>query len=102
MRAPMFGAFALTLLAAMACLFVGVIVTAGISGSMSAREAGDLLMWMGGGQLVAVAAFVAAYGWLARRWSGATPPWWSHLLLGVLLLGVAAMLFVLAMVLMNR
>lgn len=102
MRAPMVGAFALTLVVATIALVFGVIATAGVSGSMSARAAGDALMWMGGLQLVAVAGFVAAFGWLGRRWSGATPPWWSHALLGVLLLAAAALLFVLAMVLMNR
>ena len=102
MRAPMFGAFALTLLVAAACLFVGVIVTAGISGSMSAREAGDLLMWMGAGQLGATVGLVGAYGWLSRKWSGASPPWWSQGILGVLILAAAVVLFFLAMVMMNR
>jgi hypothetical protein len=98
----MVGAFALVLVAATIALVFGVIVTAGISGSMSARAAGDALMWMGGLQVVAVAGFVAAFAWLGRRWSGATPPWWTQALLGVLLLGAAAVLFVLAMILMNR
>ena len=100
--AGMVGAFLLVLAVAVVALFLGVVVTAGLSGQMSARAAGDALMWMGGGQLLAVAASVAAFRELARRWGGALPPWWSLVLLGVLLVVAAAMMFLLAMVLMNR
>ncbi len=102
MRASMVGAFALTLAAALAALLAGVVVTAGVSSGMSARAAGDALMWMGAGQLVMTAASVVVFGWLARRWSGAWPAWWAQGLLAVLVLMVAAVMFVLAMVLMNR
>ena len=95
-------AFALVLMAVVAVLFVGVVVTAGVTEKMSARAAGDALVWMGFGQLLSVAAFVAGFRWLARCWGGAMPPWWSQVLLGVLVAGVAAVLFVVAMVLMNR
>ena len=97
-----FAAFALVAVAAFGALFASIVVTAGLSSSMSAKEAGDLLMWMGAGQLVAVAGFVVAYGWLARRFSGVGPPWWAHVLLGLCLLAMVACLFVLAMVMMNR
>ena len=102
MRAPMFGAFALTLATALLALFAGVVVTAGLSSSMSASAAGDALMWMGAGQLLVTVGFVVAYGWLSRRWSGVSPPWWSQGLLGVLILAAAVVLFFIAMVLMNR
>jgi hypothetical protein len=102
MRAPMVGAFALVLLAGVASFFVAVIVTAGVSASMSVRGAQDALLWLGGGQLVAVAGFVVAFAALARRWSGAPAPWWAQGLLGLLLLGAAAVLFLFAMIAMNR
>ena len=96
------GAFALTLVVAPVALLLGVFVTAGLSSKMSAREAGDLLMWMGGGQVVAVVAFVAGFHVLARRWAGVAPPWWASLLLAVLLRAAAAVLFVRAMIMMTR
>jgi hypothetical protein len=96
------GAFLLVGMAALAMMFASVIVTAGVTSKWSAQAAGDALMWMGAGHLVAVAGGVAAYRALARRWAGATPAWWSQALLGVLVLGAAAVLFLFAMVLMNR
>ena len=95
-------AFALVAVAAFGALFASIIVTAGVSSSMSASEAGDALVWMGAGQLVAVAGFVAAFAWLARRWTGAAPPWWAQVLFGLCVLAMVACLFVLAMVMMNR
>ena len=100
--ARMVGAFALVLVAAPVALLLGVLVTAGLSSSLSARAAGDLLLWMGGAQVLAVGAFVAGFHGLARRWAGVAPPWWASLLLAVLLLAAAAVLFVLAMIAMNR
>ena len=100
--ARMVGAFALVLVVAPLALLLGVLVTAGLSSNLSARAAGDLLLWMGGGQLVAVVAFVAGFHGLARRWAGVAPPWWASVLLGLLLLAAAAVLFVLGMVAMNR
>jgi hypothetical protein len=96
------GAFALTLAAALFALVAGVVVTAGVSSRWSARAAGDALLWRGAGQLLATVAFVAAFRALARRWAGVPAPAWATLLLGVLVLAAAAVLFVLAMVLMNR
>jgi hypothetical protein len=96
------GAFVLTLATALIALFASVVVTAGVSGKMSAQAAGDALLWLGAGQLLAVAVAVAGFRGLARRWAGATPPWWSQWLLGALVLGAAAVLMLVAMVLMNR
>ena len=102
MRAPMVGAFALTLVAAVVALCFGVLVTAGLSSSMSAKAAGNALLCMGAGQVLATVGFVLAFGWLSRKWSGASPPWWSQGLLGVLILAAAFVLFFVAMVVMNR
>ena len=97
-----FVAFAGVAVVAFGALFASIVVTAGLSSSMSAKAAGDALVWMGAGQLVAVAGFLAAFGWLARRLTGVGPPWWAHVLLGLGLLAMVACLFVLAMVMMNR
>jgi hypothetical protein len=79
-----------------------VVVTAGLSATLSARAAGDALVGMGAGQLLAAAGFVAGFRALARRWAGRLPPAWASLLLGASILAAAAVLFVLAMVGMNR
>jgi hypothetical protein len=102
MRAQVVGAFVATGAAALLALMAGVVLTAGLSSDMSARQAGDALVWMGVLQLLAVVGFVAGFRWLARRWSGVSPPWWSLPLLGVMVLAVAAVLFFLAMIMMNR
>ncbi len=96
------GAFALVLVAALFALVAAVPVAWALSSGLSARQAGDLLVWMGGGLVLAVVAFVAGFHALARRWAGVAPPWWASLLLGVLLFAAAAVLFVLAMIGMNR
>ena len=96
------GAFVLTLAAALFALVAAVPVTWALSSGLSARQAGDLLLWMGGGQMLAVVGFVAGFHVLARRWAGVGPPWWAALLLGVLLFAAAAVLFVLAMIGLNR
>jgi hypothetical protein len=95
-------AFALAALAAVGALFASVVVTAALSQSMSARVAGDALLWMAAVQLLGIAGVVGGFRWLAWRWSGAAPPWWSQGLLGFGLLCVAALLFVFAMVAMDR
>jgi hypothetical protein len=98
----MVAAFALTLVAALFALVAGVVVTAGLSATLSARAAGDALLWMGAGQLLAAGAFVAGFRALARRWAGVAAPGWSALLLGGLIVAAAAGLFMLAMIAMNR
>jgi hypothetical protein len=102
MRGGTIGAFALVLGAGVGAMVLAVLVTAGVSASMSVRGAERALLWLGGGQLLAVATFVGAFAMLARRWAGATPPWWAQGALCLLLLAAAAMLFLFAMVAMNR
>lgn len=95
-------AFVVVMAAWLAALFASIVVTAGASSSMSAARAGDALLWMGGGQLIAMVAFAIAFGGLARRWTDAAPRWWAYGLFVVLALGTFACAFVLAMVMMNR
>ena len=95
-------AFALAMAAWLGALFTSIVVTAGLSSSMSAGEAGDALLWMGGGQLIAMVAFAIAFGGLARHWTQAAPRWWMYALFVVLALAAFACAFLLAMVMMNR
>jgi len=97
-----FAAFALVALVALGALSASVVVTAALSERMSAGQAGVALLWMGVGQLLAIAGFLVGFRWLAQRWSGAAPAWWAQGLLGMGLLFAAALLFVFALVATDR